>query len=590
MADQPNLFELVGRPGIKRDGTDLDNPFWQDGQWVRFQRGRLRKMGGYKSMSQQIVGPARAVFVDSRATVNTAHVFTKWGIEQVTFDDNGNPSGSVVNRTPGSFAANDNYTWQAAAMFQSGGAGTPTLVCSATPDMASIASDTTGPIYSGDITLGTALTQVADGAGNILVSGGVVVLQPILFVYGSNGLIRNSNPNDISVATGWTTGGTNVANTANVAGSKIVKGLPIRGGGQSPAGLFWALDALIRVSFVGGTKLWQYDTLSDGNVTLMGKSGVVEYDNVYFWMGVDRFYMFNGVVQELPNQMNVNWVFDNLNLAQRQKVWAVKVPRFGEIWWHFPYGSDTECSAVVIFNVRENTWYDTRLMRSAGAAAKVFVRPIMSGDPLTTIALTYTPTGGAFTAGEGIVGGTSGATGTIVRATGTVLNLSNVTGTFVTAETITDTTHGGIDTGTTTSAPFTQLIDTLYQHELGVNKVVGTAVTAIQAFALSTNFQWVTGGPASDGSQGANYQMRLSKVEPDFILVGHLKLNIVGRAYAQSANVVTSEDFDIVQTTEYVPMREQRRLMSIRLESNEVDGDFQMGKVIDTADPGDERG
>ena len=593
MADQavspPDIFELTSRPGIKRDGTDLDNPYWQDGQWIRFQRGRIKKMGGYEAISQQIVGPARAVHVDSRGGLNRAHVFTEWGVEQVTFDLNGTPSGSVFDRTPAGFTHNSLYTWQAASMFQGGGVGAPYLIAAATPDLAAIDSDTAGPVYSGDITGTGTLTAVSDGSP-ITVSGGCVVLQPVLFVYGSNGLIRNSNANDISTATGWTTGGSNLANEANVAATKIIKGLPIRGGGQSPAGLFWALDALIRVSFVGGTQLWQYDTLSD-DTTIMSKNGVVEYDNVYFWMGTDRFYMFNGIVQELPNQMNINWVFDNLNISQRQKVWALKVPRYGEIWWHFPYGSDTECSAVAIFNVREGTWYDTRIMRSAGFPAKVFSEPVMSGDPLTTTAFTYTPTGGAFIVGESIQGLTSGATGKVARATGAAINLTNVTGAFINGENISDITHGGIDTGTITSISFTQQLDTLYHHEHGYDKVVGATVSAIQAYGQSSNIQWVTGGPLADGgtSQGANFQLRLCRVEPDFILIGSLSLTVKGKSYAQGSNR-DSDPFTIEADTEKVDLREQRRELSVKIESNEAGGFFEMGKVLITAEPGDERG
>jgi hypothetical protein len=92
--------------------------------------------------------------------------------------------------------------------------------------------------------------------------------------------------------------------------------------------------------------------------------------------------MFNGVVREIPNQLNQNWFFDNLNYAQRQKVFAYKVPRFGEIWWCYPRGNATECTHAVIYNVRENTWYDTELPNSGRSAAKfvtVYQYPITAG-------------------------------------------------------------------------------------------------------------------------------------------------------------------------------------------------------------------
>lgn len=45
-------FVFQSRPGVRRDGTELDSPFYLDGQWVRWQRGKPRKMGGYSSMSR----------------------------------------------------------------------------------------------------------------------------------------------------------------------------------------------------------------------------------------------------------------------------------------------------------------------------------------------------------------------------------------------------------------------------------------------------------------------------------------------------------------------------------------------------------
>ena len=39
---------LRSEPGIKRDGTKFDGNFYTDGQWVRWQRGLPRKIGGYR--------------------------------------------------------------------------------------------------------------------------------------------------------------------------------------------------------------------------------------------------------------------------------------------------------------------------------------------------------------------------------------------------------------------------------------------------------------------------------------------------------------------------------------------------------------
>ena len=373
-----NLYTFISQPGVRRDGTELDSPFYADGVWVRWQRGKPRKIGGYRVSSQAANGPVRGVVVDSRNGVTSAHYFSPWGIQRQQLTAGG-AGAALEERAPANFAYNPLLTWTSGFMYSATGGQYTALLAASAPDIEDITSDVGGRIYTGNATTSDVMTEVSNGSGPISVSGGITVLQPFLFAYGSNGLIRNSNPNDFSTATGWVAGGGNFANQANVAGTKVVYGAPTRGGGQSPAGLFWALDALIRVSFVGGTAIWNYDTLSSPT-TILSKKAIVEHDGKFFWPGVDRFLMYAGAVQEVPNDMNQNWFFDNLNFAARNKVWGTKIQRFGEIWWFYPRGSATECTDAVIFNYREGTWYDAVLRRSAGDKVQTFKYPIWVGS------------------------------------------------------------------------------------------------------------------------------------------------------------------------------------------------------------------
>jgi hypothetical protein len=248
-----------------------------------------------------------------------------------------------------------------------------------------IVNATTGLVFTLGLYTKVVISNAATGTGqrtltfnnNISVSGGLVSLHPYLFVYGNNGLIQNcsaGNTND------WVSAD---ANATNVATGKVVQGLPVRGGSNAPSGLFWSLDSLIRVSFIGGTgtppQFWRYDIISSQSSILSSQSAI-EYDGIYYWCGVDRFLLYNGVVKEIPNTMNQNYFFDNLNYAQRQKVWVTKVPRFGEIWWFYPRGDATECTDAIIYNVRENVWYDAGealgARRSAGYFSQVFAFPV----------------------------------------------------------------------------------------------------------------------------------------------------------------------------------------------------------------------
>jgi len=106
--------------------------------------------------------------------------------------------------------------------------------------------------------------------------------------------------------------------------------------------------------------------------------------------------MYNGVVKEIPNSMNQNYFFDNLNYAQRQKVWVSKVPRFGEVWWFYPRGDATECTDAIVYNTRENTWYDAGqalgARRSAGYFSQVFHYPVQANWETSPSEIVFTDT------------------------------------------------------------------------------------------------------------------------------------------------------------------------------------------------------
>ena len=648
------LYEFTSQAGIRRDGTNLDTPFYSDGVWVRWQRARPRKIGGYRSMTQHANGPVRSVMLDSRGGVNSTHLFSQWGVQRVQFANDGS-SGIIEDRTPVGFTVDPMLTWSHSSMYSATGGAYSAILACATPDVLDIASDTAGSIYSGNIASNDTLVAVSDGSGPVTVSGGLCVLAPFLFVYGSNGLIRNSNVNDYSSGSGWTTGGANFANSNNVAGTKIIHGAPLRGGGQAPAGLFWALDSLIRVSFVGGTSLWSYDTLSNPT-TILSKKAVVEHDGKFFWPGTDRFLFYNGVVQELPNQMNCNYFFDNLNYAHQNKVWGVKVARWGEIWWFYPRGTDTECGNAIIFNYRENTWYDAVKERTAGAPTGVFQYPIWAGSEdardtkllktglnmttnattiignstlhfaLTTgvvdgmvisgdlgipfgttvsshtgttvvmsapatilvasgVVLSFTSMTTGFVEGNVVTGGTSGATGTARRVLTNSINVDDITGTFVSGETVT-----GVNSATAViqSAPVSQQLVTQYQHEYGWDKVVGQSITAIESSFTSRNIGFAVGDPFNDVPKTVDVMTRITRLEPDFDQVGSLELEIQGRSFASETPTVLNT-YTLTEGLSYQDIVDQDRILMMKVTSNTLGGFYQQGQVMIKLEPGDER-
>lgn len=359
------IYPFTTLPGIKRDGTGFEGNYHVDGQWTRWQRGLPRKIGGYIEMGR-VNYLARGCNLFPQNGVAYIHFGASSGVYQVQAPMMGNTIGITYDRAPSGFTPDDNMIWQFGVMYDATST-TTRIITHGAPNLEDIDNSTTGKIYLGDITGTGALIEVSSSD----VSGGIAVLHPYLFYFGSNGLLGWSNANQPSDLTGGDSG------EGRVTGGKVLYGTQTRAGaGNAPAGLFWATDALIRAVYVGGAALFNFDRIAE-SYSILSSQCIVEYDGIYYWIGIDRFFAYNGVIQEVPNKLNRNYFFDNLNTSQRQKVWGEKITAFGEIWWHFPFGDSDECNAVIMFNIRENTWYDSRISRTTGYFANIYPNPIM---------------------------------------------------------------------------------------------------------------------------------------------------------------------------------------------------------------------
>jgi hypothetical protein len=367
---------LTSQPGIQRDGTLFAAQAFTDGQWCRFQRGLPRKMRGYQSVVQS--QPEKVYGMNGYAVtgVDYLHCGSASYLKQYVL----NPAKQLLqayDRTPSGLTSSALYDWQFDIYYDQS-SGHSYIAAHPGLNLADITQTATSKVYYGQVGATAALTDT----GAPPVAGGVVALYPFLFTYDAAGLVTWCVPGNI---TQW---GASYASTgggaAYITGAKIVKGLPLRGSSTGPAGIFWSLDSLIRMTYTAsssGPGAWNFDTLS-ATISVMSSRGIVEYDGIYFWAGIDRFFVFNGAVSELPNTYSKNWFFDNVNLAYRQKVFAFVETRWGEIWWCYPRGSATECTHAVIYNVNEQYWYDTQLPnsgRTSGEFVKVFGTPMMSG-------------------------------------------------------------------------------------------------------------------------------------------------------------------------------------------------------------------
>ena len=447
----------------------------------------------------------------------------------------------------------------------------------------------------------------------ISVNGGVCVLYPYIFVYGDNGYIANNHVETAYGTQTLTDWNGPTANQINMSSSKVIKGIPVRGGTNSPSGLFWATDSLIRVSFIGSAPLyWRYDIISS-QISTMSSSCFVEMDGVYYWLGVDRFYQYNGVVSVLKNDKNVNWLFDNINFVQRQKVWATKVPRYNEIWFFYPRGTATEVTDAIIYNVKDQIWYDAGqaegARRSCGYTTEIFPSPIWAGwdydvtysPPFTLI---DTPAGEpapaanqfyldgdatpSFSPGDHFSFSNSGNPASKVY---TVDTSQLIIDSFVPAPGVT------LVTATTDFVPGVAPGDVVYyieggypiwQQEYGYNKITLSNETAITSSFTTCDISWVGGTPSQDTTSGPNRRMHLRRVEPDFVQSGIMTMEVDGRKFARGP-VENSGPYYFDATTGKIDLRVEHRELTLTFTSNDIGGNYEMGRLLITAEYGDER-
>jgi hypothetical protein len=311
--------------------------------------------------------------------------------------------------------------------------------------------------------------------------------------------------------------------------------------------------------------------------------------------------LYNGVVKEIPNVFNQNYFFDNLNYAQRNKVYATKVPRFGEIWWFFPSGSSTECNDCIIYNIRENCWYDAGTAlgarRSAGYFSQVFHYPINAGWETNATGgvnvTTISNAGSGYTNGTYLLTPLTGGTGTgapadIIDAGGVVTSVTIANrgtgysvGVFLSA-----TIPAGA--GFVLTIVSTMNFVSLWQHEIGTDAIKGANVEAIESYFETSDLGFVAGGPSQPTMVGENKWIRVDRIEPDFVQSGDMTVQVTGRPFAQSEDV-TSDPYTFTPNNGKVDMREQRRELRLRFTSNTQGGDYQMGRVIIDAEFGDTR-
>ena len=169
-------------------------------------------------------------------------------------------------------------------------------------------------------------------------------------------LIRWSSQDDIF---NWTPDPTNQAGFIRIShGSEIITTVQTR-----QEIIVFTDSAVYSLQYLGPPFVWAPQLLGD-NVSIMGTNAAVIASGVVYWMGVDKFYSYDGRVQTLNCDLR-RFVFSDLNQDQNLQVFAGTNEGFNEIWWFYCSANSTVVDKYVIYNYVEKIWYYGTMSRTA---------------------------------------------------------------------------------------------------------------------------------------------------------------------------------------------------------------------------------
>jgi hypothetical protein len=140
--------------------------------------------------------------------------------------------------------------------------------------------------------------------------------------------------------------------------------------------LVWTDSCLYSMQYLGAPYVWGFQVLMD-NISVMSPNSMITINNVTYWMGRDRFYMYSGRVEVLPCALR-QYIFGDINQDQSYQVFAGANAAYNEVWWYYVSNSsnDTTVDRYVIYNYLDRVWYYGTLNRSSWLQSGILQYPI----------------------------------------------------------------------------------------------------------------------------------------------------------------------------------------------------------------------
>ncbi len=182
--------------------------------------------------------------------------------------------------------------------------------------------------------------------------------------------IRWSNQEQFNV---WTPDVTNQAGDYRLSrGSEIVTAQQTR-----QEILVWTDAALYSMQYLGPPYVWGFQIMGD-NISIAGPNVAATANNVTYWMGTDKFYMYSGRVETLPCTLR-QYVFDDINMIQSYQFFSGTNEGYNEIWWFYCSANSNVVDKYVVFNHLERTWYYGTMERTYWLDSPLREQPMAAG-------------------------------------------------------------------------------------------------------------------------------------------------------------------------------------------------------------------
>jgi len=398
---------------------------------------------------------------------------------------------------------------------------------------------------------------------------------------------------DQSVPYDWTPTTANQSGEQSLsAGSYIVTGLSTR-----QEILVWTDRALFSMQYIGPPLIFSFQLMMD-NISIISPNAMISVNGQTYWMGQDKFYMYNGTVSPLPCSVR-KYVFSNINYNETYQIVCGQNEQFNEVWWFYPSTNSSVNDSYVVYNYLENSWYYGTINRTG------WLQSSLQSYPLGIYSVQNSYLAAPINASATVVPLLNAAS---YPSSGCVqIGSEQITYSGVTSTSLTGCTRGANGTVAASHTIYTAVINLtpnqILYHEYGVDDYSQnpTVPQPISAYLQTSDF---------DIGQGGDHFGYVWRILPDFTFQGSNSSNPTltvtinprtnsGTAYTtgngvDSPSVVNTvpaptppNTYPVEQYTGQIYTRIRGRQMNLYVQSNTVGVAWQMGQMrLDTRPDG----